>query len=1114
MNPLSKHRFVRPLLAGLALSLSILGAAQTAQAEGSRTLYPVSAPAGNFRANLEWRTETYGGIVLRRTLLKVFANAGENILVGSSAMGIANGATSGDILIFNPNVVTGSIGSENVVAANASFKCSSQAGKGLITSRAQELAGPNTITGAGNPTGYTPCFYTAPTTGIYDVVMYGPSGFSASGDGAVGGDIGLTDGNNFNNNQKSNVAAWDVTVRGSATASTADLNGRLFSNYYALFTGSNGRPITFPIYPVTNDGFRYKTQLRGLDPNGFLIYGNQVGFFDSDGKTPLYHDIIGQDGQISSPSGSVSLARPQYATFVNQLDPAVLPYINTFDPFGVSSGTGITTSPVLPVVISPPVFTGSVAGNTSLISSGGTFAFSSSTPGNFQIVISRDGVDYDPTNANNRVLRGVMAAAGAQSIAWNGKDNSGVAMPAGNNYPVKLVVQGGEYHFPLLDAENNFSGGPTFTLLNTSLAGKTIAFYDDRGYKTIGGTTVGTIGSALCGIGPPTTLFSDPINGFDTTTNQRAYGQNGGGNTNTACSGSFGDTKGLDSWTYSPSASASTTVNIVASAMLGVAKAAGTVVNNNNGTYTVPFTVTVQNYGAEALKNVQVTEDLLAAFSPIGATDISTSAPVVAVTTAGTGTPVTSLTSAGAAFTGKGGVPNNLLAGGAASTLATGAKATITFNVTFKPGLNTTTFNNSVVATGTSVLSNTNVTDTSNNGLDPDNTPGGGITNNDNNPTNNTTPTPVNYANLGVAKTVVSSTKKANGSYDIAYSIKAKNYGSESLTGVQVTDDLLSTFSPIAAGNITLVTAPAVTINTPGTAVPATAATALTANAAFTGIGTAANTGGVNNLLSGTNVLAKGADATITFTLNVNPGLNTGTYQNTAKGISGGGLSGGSANDDSQDGTDPDSTTGGPAANNGDNNPGNNTVPTPVTFSPVPNLRLVKRVSAINVKQPNGTFVNNPITTFNDLLTGLGADDDNAAGWPVTPPVYLQGVFDQIQIPAAIQPKPGDEVEYTIYYLSDGKTNAQSVSLCDFVPNNSTYVTGTLQQQIGTSPIGTVPDALGLGYYTTAPFPPACTGTSNGNGAVLVNVGNVPNSTGAGAPATSYGFIRFRAKVN
>jgi hypothetical protein len=77
-------------------------------------------------------------------------------------------------------------------------------------------------------------------------------------------------------------------------------------------------------------------------------------------------------------------------------------------------------------------------------------------------------------------------------------------------------------------------------------------------------------------------------------------------------------------------------------------------------------------------------------------------------------------------------------------------------------------------------------------------------------------------------------------------------------------------------------------------------------------------------------------------------------------------------------------------------------------------------------------------------------------------------------------------------------------------------VANSLQLQVGTAPIATIADTIGAsgGAYAAAPFPSACNGTNNGNGAVLVNIGTVVNSTGSGTPNTSYGYIRFRATVN
>jgi uncharacterized repeat protein (TIGR01451 family) len=111
---------------------------------------------------------------------------------------------------------------------------------------------------------------------------------------------------------------------------------------------------------------------------------------------------------------------------------------------------------------------------------------------------------------------------------------------------------------------------------------------------------------------------------------------------------------------------------------------------------------------------------------------------------------------------------------------------------------------------------------------------------------------------------------------------------------------------------------------------------------------------------------------------------------------------------------------------------------------------------------------------------------------------------------------PKDEIEYTIYFLSDGVRSADQVNLCDFIPANQTYVPGTIQRNIGGT-ITNIADGSGTGpgsgaYNPTATFPSSCTGINNARGAVYVQVGNL---LAAGVtPGTAYGFFRFRAKVN
>ena len=59
-----------------------------------------------------------------------------------------------------------------------------------------------------------------------------------------------------------------------------------------------------------NDGPSYRIDLRGLQFNGFILYGNTVGFLDPDGVTPLYHDLVADVNPLSSVEGGVLLSKP------------------------------------------------------------------------------------------------------------------------------------------------------------------------------------------------------------------------------------------------------------------------------------------------------------------------------------------------------------------------------------------------------------------------------------------------------------------------------------------------------------------------------------------------------------------------------------------------------------------------------------------------------------------------------------------------------------------------------------------------------------------------------------------------------------------------------------
>ncbi len=606
------------LVAAVVAVVAAVGFALPASAAGSPSLWPSGASGS--RANTEWRTNSYGGgLITRRTLLKAFMNAGEVLMLGSSAIGQG----SSDILVYNPGRVTGPIGTETI-PGTADFSCNTQRlgsgvpNQGVIASRTEELAGPDTIPTGGVTNGYAPCHYTAPSKGIYDIEFLGPAGASSAGDGTVAADVSLTAANDFNTNQGTSIAAWDATVRSSLT-STTNLTGRVYTYYLALFTAGNGLPVFPTVYPITGDGYRYRVDLRGMDPNGWVSYGNQVGFLDSDGTTPLYHDAVaanaGSPGQLTNIQGGVTFALPSFPIF--------------FEPPAAASITalGIPAAPTKPVMSSLS-FIGNLGGNTSLLNSGGTFTYTSNVAGVYDIVISRDGVNFDPTLPANRSLRGARPA-GVQTVTWDGKDNTGAFFPVGT-YQVHASFHGGKYHFPMIDVENDTQGGPTITMLNPPggtcppiTGGCSGGFYDDRAYATLNGTVVdsgNTVGNPLCGLNPPATTFSDPVLGYDTSGTQRAFGAASGGNTNVPCTGSFGDAKGLDTWTYFPSNVALAPLNIVATASdIAITK---TVSDANPAVGTnVTFTVTAHNNGPDDTTALQVT-DLL----PSGLTFVSATA--------------------------------------------------------------------------------------------------------------------------------------------------------------------------------------------------------------------------------------------------------------------------------------------------------------------------------------------------------------------------------------------------------------------------------------------------------------------------------------------------------
>lgn len=210
-------------------------------------------------------------------------------------------------------------------------------------------------------------------------------------------------------------------------------------------------------------------------------------------------------------------------------------------------------------------------------------------------------------------------------------------------------------------------------------------------------------------------------------------------------------------------------------------------------------------------------------------------------------------------------------------------------------------------------------------------------------------------------------------------------------------------------------------------------------------------------------------------------------------------------------------------------------------FSAVPsskaNVLMAKRITAVK-DGVSGTVT--PYNTFIDDTTSTTKTNDNNCGWPgaagtggvCTTNTYTVGATSE----TALKIKPGDEIEYTIYYLNAGENKATQARICDRLDNNLTFKDDTpttpptiapLNIQFvpgggAVQPLTNLTDTDGGQLTTPTLAGDSCnlianTGTNLSNNVVVVDVGTtsapVMGSTGVGIPTTSYGYIRFKTTV-
>ncbi|MDX2229744.1 MAG: hypothetical protein NW220_08905 [Leptolyngbyaceae cyanobacterium bins.349] len=345
--------------------------------------------------------------------------------------------------------------------------------------------------------------------------------------------------------------------------------------------------------------------------------------------------------------------------------------------------------------------------------------------------------------------------------------------------------------------------------------------------------------------------------------------------------------------------------------------------------------------------------------------------------------------------------------------------------------------------------------------------------------------------NLGAAKQAGTPVANPNGTFTIPYTVRVRNLAPAvgtpdpyALNRLQVLEDLSQTFANATIVSVTGIQSPTLVVNP-----------------AFNG------TTDTRLLQPNANILNASVEATITFNVTIRPGTGPGgngpfTNVAIAEGFTDSGIR---VSDLSTNGTnvDPDG--------DGDPNEGGENGGTVITVPPggggdgggagLPaNVVLVKRITNVTrngAPLPGvnfGVFVDDPATTT-----------DNDPGWaqliPPGSPIGVPSLSNNTPL------QSGDEIEYTVYFLSNGQGPAPETSICDPIPVGTTLIPLSNQVRVG----NTAPGSGGTVFTPLAPLPAnnSCPDQTNPNGAVIFELGDVSN-----IPTNNLGFVRFRVRIN
>ncbi len=479
-------------LLGQAFLLMFLGLnALSVKAEGSKDF--VNYPG--YRIFLDTRDPQQ---------LKVYANAGEFINVGSSHVGVQGGF----IVIIDPSGDTIQV-YDNTGATT---------GLAIIQNNIEELNGP---TGSANG-GYNPGVITVPPDkeGVWTIVFGYPSYVNSPFTNLLN-NAPWTRAANQPNTRRA-VLAWDVTVSSGAPGNLGGTlhEGRLYSNEHISLINGNG-VLTSPVfYVLTLDGYLYEVRFKDADPFRFPISSNSRGLVDGN-LQPVYKSkaenaFARSDDPDAWDPGSLYLYEPQAEDFeglinnkifFNIPDPAMPKTAKVTDIFRENTHDTWLYNNLEILQVLDFYFIGAdedglgCGPGVMQLGQGGWFVFETNLSGHvvLDLDLNNNGIFGEPRDV--RLTANIEPDAGpliVDSIFWDGKDGLGINIPIDTAFVFryKASIRFGELHIAMTDVENN-PQGVTFQWLNAPLGYADSLFYYD--HSDIGGIVSGggTPGNAL-----------------------------------------------------------------------------------------------------------------------------------------------------------------------------------------------------------------------------------------------------------------------------------------------------------------------------------------------------------------------------------------------------------------------------------------------------------------------------------------------------------------------------------------------------------------------------------------------------------------------------------------